>query len=95
MDVADKADAWWLQNGVDGFTARTTGIMYEFGKAEDAIAYGQLRGLAFAFLTVSTILLAIFRWVRLALVALLPNVIPVRLRVLCRCVETSMPAGCC
>jgi predicted RND superfamily exporter protein len=50
--------------------------MYEFARAEDEIAYGQIRGLAIALLVISGILFAIFRWSRLALAALVPNAIP-------------------
>jgi len=77
LKVAAKAESWWAQNGVTGYSARGTGIMYEFARAQDAIAWGQLKGLAFAFLAVSAILIAVFRWVRLALITLVPNVIPV------------------
>jgi predicted RND superfamily exporter protein len=77
LRVAKAAESWWSENGPSGYTARVTGIMYEFARAEDAIAFGQLRGLAFALLTVSVILLAIFRWVRLAAIALVPNIVPV------------------
>jgi predicted RND superfamily exporter protein len=51
--------------------------MFEFARAEDAIAYGQLRGLAFAFLTIGGLLFAIFRSVRIAWIALVPNVVPI------------------
>ena len=66
QEVAKEVERWWAKNGVTGYTARTTGIMYEFARAEDAIAFGQLRGLAFAFLTVAGLLFAIFRSVSLS-----------------------------
>lgn len=77
LNVAAEAERWWDQNGVTGYRARSTGIMYEFARAQDAIAWGQLKGLVFAFLTVFGILIAVFRWVRLALIALVPSVIPI------------------
>ena len=77
QDVAKEAERWWAENGASGYTARTTGVMYEFARAEDAIAFGQLRGLAFAFLTVAGLLFAIFRSVRLAWIALVPNLVPI------------------
>lgn len=77
QEVAREAERWWAANGAAGYTARTTGIMYEFARAEDAIAFGQLRGLAFAFLTVSGLLFAIFRSLRLAWIALVPNLVPI------------------
>lgn len=77
VGVGEKLEEWWSANGVSGFGARATGIMHEFGKAEDAIAYGQVRGLVFALIAITLILIAIFRWLGLALVALLPNAIPI------------------
>jgi predicted RND superfamily exporter protein len=77
LRVAANAERWWTANGPQGYRARTTGIMYEFARAEDEIAFGQLRGLAFAILVIGLILLAIFRSPRLAAVALVPNALPV------------------
>ena len=77
QEVAREAERWWAENGATGYTARTTGIMYEFARAEDAIAFGQLKGLAFAFLTVAGLLFAILRSLRLAWIALVPNLVPI------------------
>jgi hypothetical protein len=76
VDLAARARGWWADNGVAGYSATPTGIMYEFARAEEAIAHGQLEGLAVAFAVISGILFAIFRWPRLALVALVPNALP-------------------
>ncbi len=76
MAIAEEIDRWWSEHGVSGVTIHTTGIMYEFGRAEEEIAYGQLRGLGLAFAVVGGILLAIFRSWRLAFAAMLPNVVP-------------------
>jgi len=76
VDVAQRARDWWAEHGPGATTATPTGIMYEFARAEEAIAHGQLRGLAVAFAVISGILFAIFRWPRLAAVALVPNAIP-------------------
>ena len=75
-ELADAADHWWSKNAAEQGQLRTTGIMYEFARAEDQIAYGQLRGLGGALLVISALLLLIFRWPRLALVALAPNALP-------------------
>ena len=75
-ELADTADLWWSQNAADQGTLRTTGIMYEFARAEDRIAYGQLQGLGGALFVISGLLLLIFRWPRLALFALAPNALP-------------------
>ncbi len=50
--------------------------MYEFARAEDEIVYGQVRGLAVALGVISAVLLLIFRSPGLALLALIPNAIP-------------------
>ena len=76
MGIRDDADLWWQNNGPDGFRITTTGIMYEFARAEDEIAYGQVRGLAAALLAISAVLLLIFRSPGLAFLALAPNALP-------------------
>ncbi|MDG2334908.1 MAG: MMPL family transporter [Myxococcota bacterium] len=74
--IRDSAETWWARHGPEGHTLATTGIMYEFARAEDEIAYGQLRGLVVALLAISGVLLLIFRSPRLALLSLIPNAIP-------------------
>jgi predicted RND superfamily exporter protein len=76
MGVATAARAWWAEHGPSDFSLTPTGIMYEFARAEDEIAYGQIRGLSLALGVISLILFAIFRWPRLAFVTLLPNALP-------------------
>ena len=61
VGIRDAADAWWHEHGPPGARITTTGIMYEFARAEDEIAYGQLRGLAVALGVISAVLLLIFR----------------------------------
>ena len=77
LAVAEKANTWWDTHGPVGYSARTTGIMYEFARAEDEITMGQLRGLVFALLVIAVILLIIFRSIKLAVIALVPNALPV------------------
>jgi predicted RND superfamily exporter protein len=77
LEVAEAADAWWAEHGPPGFRAQTTGIMFEFARAEHEIALGQLRGLAFALVAIGAVLLAFFRRPSLALKTLLTNAIPV------------------
>ena len=50
--------------------------MYEFARAEEEIAYGQMRGLGLALAAVSGILVAIFRRPRIVIAALIPNLVP-------------------
>lgn len=74
--VAQRAVTWWEAHGPGTHTACPTGIMYEFARAEDEISVGQLKGLSLALTVISVILFAIFRWPRLAVVALIPNAVP-------------------
>lgn len=74
--VADAAESWWAESGPPGFSATSTGIMFEFARAEDAVAYGQLQGVVIALAVIGLILLAIFRKFLVAGVALVPNVVP-------------------
>jgi predicted RND superfamily exporter protein len=77
LQIAEKAEAWWEQNAPGGFSARATGIMFEFARAQDEIARGQILGLGFATVAIALILYGIFRdWI-LASIALLPNAVPV------------------
>jgi predicted RND superfamily exporter protein len=76
LGIAKVADDWWSKHGVPGVSIRTTGIMYEFARAQRAIAVGQLQGLAIDLATISVLLLVIFRVPRLALVAVIPNALP-------------------
>ena len=77
LDVAARAEEWWSSKGVEGYSARATGIMYEFARAEDEIARGQIRGLGFALIAVAVILFAVLGSVRMALISLIPNALPV------------------
>ena len=79
IGIRDSAKNWWAENGPGNHRITTTGIMYEFARAEDEIAYGQIRGLTVALLVISGVLLLIFRSPRLALLALIPNAIPLGL----------------
>ena len=76
LAVGKAVEEWWAENGPPGFVVDTTGIMYEFGRAEEEIAYGQIRGLSLAFAAIGLILLAMLRAPGVALKALVPNVLP-------------------
>jgi len=73
LDVAEAADAWWAAHGPPDFEATTTGIMYEFARSQEAIAWGQIRGLSLALLAIGAVLLVLFRHPKVAAVALVPN----------------------
>jgi predicted RND superfamily exporter protein len=77
LGIGRKVASWWEAHGVDGYRATTTGVMYEFGRATDEVSQGQIRGLVFALGAIALVLFGLFRNGRLALVALLPNAVPV------------------
>ena len=74
--LAERAEAWWVANGPADFRAHTTGIMHEYARSEDEIGAGQLRGLLFALIAIAVLLRAAAGSTRLALLALVPNVVP-------------------
>jgi hypothetical protein len=76
LDVARDAEAWWREHGPPGTSARATGIMFEFARAEDEIALGQIRGLAASLLVVGGLAFAIFRTLRVAALAMIPDAVP-------------------
>lgn len=73
LDVAHEAESWWQRHGAEGFDARVTGIMYEFARSEETIAWGQIRGLSLAIAAIGAILLLVFRSLPIAGIALIPN----------------------
>jgi predicted RND superfamily exporter protein len=79
LDVARGAEAWWRAHGLAGVTARATGIMFEFARAEDEIALGQIRGLAASLLVIGGLALLIFRSRRVAAIAMIPDAVPLAL----------------
>jgi len=77
LGVAADAEAWWQRNGVSGYEAKATGIMYEFARSQNEITTGQTQGLFFVFISVGFIVFLTFRWAGLALATLAANVIPI------------------
>lgn len=76
VDLAHWVEDWWDQHGPSGFTAETTGIMFEFGRAQEAIAYSQIRGLAVAVIAIGLVMWLSLRSPRTATIALIPNAVP-------------------
>ena len=74
--VAKRAESWWEDHGAVGFRAQATGIMFEFARSENELAWGQIRGLGFALAAIGILLYAMFRWPSVALIAMVPNVVP-------------------
>jgi predicted RND superfamily exporter protein len=79
LDVADRAEAWWREHGVPGYEAHATGAMFEVARAEESIALGQIQGLGMDVAVIALILLLALRSLRLAVLSLVPNVIPIGL----------------
>lgn len=77
LALAEEAESWWAEHGADGFRARATGIMFEFARAQDLIARGQIQGVQFAVVCVGLLLLLIFRSAWLAGAALVANLLPI------------------
>jgi len=76
MAIAERVGSWWEEHGEENAQVRVTGIMYEFARAEEAIAWGQIRGLALALGVVAVLLIATFRSLQLGILGLIPNLVP-------------------
>lgn len=76
LDVAAFAESWWLANGPAETDATSTGVMFEFARAQDSIAWGQILGLSVALVAIAVILVATFREAGLAFSTFLPNAVP-------------------
>lgn len=79
VEVASTAEKWWRDHGPSDFAARGTGIMAEFARSDDAIVHTQVAGISLALLGVALVLWVVLRSPALALLALLPNAIPIAL----------------
>jgi predicted RND superfamily exporter protein len=75
--LARSIETWWLANGIPGYSASPTGIMYEFGRAQDEIAYGGIVGLVLAVIAIGCVLILFFRDVSIAAIALVANGVPI------------------
>ena len=76
LEIARTAEQWWEERGMAGFSAKTTGIMFEFARAEEEISWGQIKGLSLALAAIGVVLLLVFRQPSIAGVALIPNLVP-------------------
>lgn len=75
--VEEWVRRWWVLHGVPGSKVDVTGIMYEFARAQDSIAWAGLRGAALAFVTIALLVAAYFRDARFLLAAVVINAVPV------------------
>ncbi len=76
LAIERLANEWWDRHGPDGFAQRTTGVMYEFARAEDEISFGQLRGLGMALAAIGATMFFALGSFRLALLSMIPNIVP-------------------
>jgi hypothetical protein len=76
LGVAERIRSWWRERGAPGFDAHVTGIMYEFARAEEEIAWSQIRGFGSALVAIAAVFLAIFRRAWPTFAALVPNAAP-------------------
>ena len=76
LALARDIDRWWTEHGAPGFTAHTTGIMYEFARAEEEIAWSQIRGFGSAFVAIAAVIFLVFRKAWPTFAALVPNAAP-------------------
>jgi uncharacterized protein len=74
LAIADEAERWWAANGAPNTSARATGIMYEFARAEREITRGQISGLGLDCVALLFLYFILFRSVGVTLVALVPTV---------------------
>ncbi len=79
LEVAESAESWWRKNGVAGFSAHATGSMFEIARSEEAIALGQTQSLGLDVIVIALILLLALGGLRLAALALIPNILPIGL----------------
>ena len=76
LALAEAAEKWWTENGDARFHAQATGIMFEFARTQDEIAWGQIRGISFSIASIAIVLLLTFRSLRMAGLAIIPNIAP-------------------
>lgn len=77
VGVAGWVDEWWDRNGLPDYSVETTGLMYEFARAQEAIARSQLRGLGLAIVAIGGVLVVSLGSIPRALIAMVPNALPI------------------
>ncbi len=77
--LAAWAETWLRAELPEGYVASATGIMYEIARSEEEIAHGQIRGLLLAAVAIGLVVLLLFRDYRTALIAFVPNAVPLAL----------------
>ena len=76
-EMADRAESWLAENAPPAMRAKATGATIMFAYLTDRNIRTMLRGTALAFLLISATLVVALRSVRLGLISLIPNFIPV------------------
>lgn len=77
MGIANFAEEWWEKEGPVGTSATTTGVMFEFARAEEEMTWGLVRGLFLATLPITIALALAFRSLKLATIGLFTNIVPI------------------
>jgi predicted RND superfamily exporter protein len=75
LALAERAAGWWRMHGAEDFSARTTGIMFEFARSEHELGVGQIQGLGLDVATVAMLLLVLFES-SYCRARLIPNLVP-------------------
>jgi predicted RND superfamily exporter protein len=75
--LSSALEEWSRSNMPAGVTARATGSLILLNDASDAIAESQLSSLALALAAIYLMMVALFRSAMTALLALIPNLIPI------------------
>jgi len=77
IEVIDRTEAWLADNMPPAMQAKATGTIVMFVNLAMRNIFGMLGGTALAFVLISALLIFALRSVRLGLISLIPNFIPV------------------
>ncbi|NIO42904.1 MAG: MMPL family transporter [Burkholderiales bacterium] len=77
IDVIERSEAWLVANAPPAMQARATGTTVMFVYIAIRNIVGMLQGTAIAFVLISLVLIVSLRSIRLGLVSLIPNFIPI------------------
>lgn len=77
MKVKDEMDEWVKNEMQEGmFTFTHTGARHIFDKHQGLLVFSMLKSIALAFLTVSLFMGLVFKNIRVVIISLIPNVVP-------------------
>jgi predicted RND superfamily exporter protein len=73
LAIASRAESWWKEHGPPEVSARATGIMFEFARAEREITTGQIAGLSLDLCALFCLFLLLFRKLAVTVIAMAPT----------------------